>query len=122
MVHLGFLQEVACTYSNCGFLSKFVTVDGKYRKCQKNIHFYLINPIPGNPGPISRESGNGKIIPGIWEREIPGMKHYPRPQIGLVPPGGDLSRPSGNLQPQGRAPRPSSHLPGNWFLRFPRVS
>jgi hypothetical protein len=85
---------------DCGFLSKFVTVDGKYRKCQKNIHFclrpdseavaeglgrhiwaptcYFMNPISGNPGPISRESGNGKIvgIPGNREREIPGMKHY----------------------------------------------
>jgi hypothetical protein len=62
---------------NCGFLSKFVTVDGKYQKCQKNIHFYLINPIPENPGLISRESGNGKIagIPGNREPEIPGMKH-----------------------------------------------
>jgi hypothetical protein len=62
---------------NCGFLSKFVTVDGKYKKGQKNIHFYLINPISGNPGPISWESGNGKIvgIPGNQEREIPGMKH-----------------------------------------------
>jgi hypothetical protein len=58
---------------NCGFLSIFVTVDEKYRKCQKNIHFYSINPIPGNPGPISRESGNGKIvwIPGNRERAIP---------------------------------------------------
>jgi hypothetical protein len=39
---------------------------------------YLINPTPGNPGPISRESGNEKIvgIPGNREREIPGMKHY----------------------------------------------
>jgi hypothetical protein len=39
--------------------------------------FYFINPIPGNPGPISRETGNEKIfgIPGIREREIPGMKH-----------------------------------------------
>jgi hypothetical protein len=46
----------------------------------------------------------------------------PRPQSGLVPPGGDLSRPSGDLKPQGHAPRPSSHLSGNWFLRFPRVS
>jgi hypothetical protein len=39
---------------------------------------YLINHIPGNPGPISRKSGNGKIV-GIPEnrtREIPGMKHY----------------------------------------------
>jgi hypothetical protein len=47
---------------DCGFLSKFVTVYGKYRKCQKNIHFYFKNPIPGNPGPISRESGTGKIV------------------------------------------------------------
>jgi hypothetical protein len=47
---------------NCGFISKSVTADGKYRKGQKNIHFYLINPIPGNPGPISRERGNGKIV------------------------------------------------------------
>jgi hypothetical protein len=63
---------------NCGFLSKFVTVDGKYQKCRKNIHFYSINHIPGNPGPISRESGNGKIvgIPGNRKREISGMKHY----------------------------------------------
>jgi hypothetical protein len=62
---------------NYGFLSKFVSVAGKYPKCQKNIYFYLINPIPGNPGPISRESGIGKIvgIPGNQEREIPGMKH-----------------------------------------------
>jgi hypothetical protein len=60
---------------NCGFLSEFVTVDGKYRKWQKNIHFYLINPIPGNPGPISRESGKIVGIPGNREREIPGMKH-----------------------------------------------
>jgi hypothetical protein len=69
--------SIAGKSHNCGFLSKFVTVDGKYRKCQKNIHFYLLNAIPGNPGPISRESGNGKIvgIPGNWEREIPGMKH-----------------------------------------------
>jgi hypothetical protein len=36
-----------------------------------------MNPIPGNPEPISRESGNENIvgIPGIREREIPGMKH-----------------------------------------------
>jgi hypothetical protein len=62
---------------NCGFLSKFVTVDGKYKKSLKNIHFYSLNPIPGNPGPISRKSGNGKIIgiPGNREWEIPGMKH-----------------------------------------------
>jgi hypothetical protein len=71
-------------YHNCGFLSKFVTVDGKYLKCQKNIHFCLINPIPGSPGPISRESRNGKIvgIPGNREREIPGMKHLV--QYGLL--------------------------------------
>jgi hypothetical protein len=63
--------------NNCGFLSKFVTLDGKYLKCQNNRQIYLINPIPGNPGPISRESGNEKIggIPGNREREIPGMKH-----------------------------------------------
>jgi hypothetical protein len=38
---------------------------------------YLTNPIPGNPGPISRESGNDKIvgIPGNRERDILGMKH-----------------------------------------------
>jgi hypothetical protein len=37
-----------------------------------HIHF------PGSPGPISRESGNGKIvgIPENREREIPRMKHY----------------------------------------------
>jgi hypothetical protein len=45
---------------NCGFLSKFVTVDGKYRKCQKIIHFYLLNPIPGNPGPIPGKAGMEK--------------------------------------------------------------
>jgi hypothetical protein len=62
---------------NCGFLSKFATFDGKYRKCQKNRQIYLINTIPGNPGPISRESGNEKIvgIPGKREWKIPGMKH-----------------------------------------------
>jgi hypothetical protein len=39
---------------------------------------YLINPNPGNPEPISRESENEKIvgITGIREQEIPGMKHY----------------------------------------------
>jgi hypothetical protein len=65
-------------FINCGFLSKFVIFHGKYPKCQKNIKIYFINPIPGNPGPISRESGNETIvrIPGNREREIPGMKHY----------------------------------------------
>jgi hypothetical protein len=68
----------------CSFLKNkmqycFTLFDGKYRKCQKNRQIYLINPIPGNPGPISRESRNKKIvgIPGNREREIPGMKHYP---------------------------------------------
>jgi hypothetical protein len=63
---------------NCGlFLSKFVTFDGKYPKCPKSIKMYSINPIPGNPGLIFRESGNETIvgIPGNREREIPGMKH-----------------------------------------------
>jgi hypothetical protein len=79
MMHLGSLQEVAST--SFIFLIKFLTIDGKYRKCQKNRQIYfinpLINPIPGNPGPIFQESGNEKIvgIPGIREREIPGMKH-----------------------------------------------
>jgi hypothetical protein len=54
---------------NCGFLSKFVTVDGKYRKCQKNIHFYLLNPIPENPGPISRERQNRREIVNGKSRE-----------------------------------------------------
>jgi hypothetical protein len=60
---------------NCEFLIKFVAFEGKYRKCQKKMMLYLINPIPRNPGPISRESRNKKIvgIPGIREREIPGM-------------------------------------------------
>jgi hypothetical protein len=64
--------------SNCGFLSKFVTLDGKYPKCQKNTKNYLINHIPGNHGPISRVSRNATIvgIPGNRDREIPGMKHY----------------------------------------------
>jgi hypothetical protein len=41
-------------------------------------NFYLINPIPGNPRPVSRNTRNKKCvgIPGIREREIPGMKHY----------------------------------------------
>jgi hypothetical protein len=62
---------------NCVFLSKFVTLDGKYCKRQKNRQIYYVNPIPGNPGPISREIGNEKIvgIPEDREREIPGMKH-----------------------------------------------
>jgi hypothetical protein len=58
-------------------ISSFVTFDEKYRKWQKIRQIYLIYPIPGNPGPISLENGNEKIIgiPGIREREIPGMKH-----------------------------------------------
>jgi hypothetical protein len=58
---------------NYGFFSKFVTCDRKYRKCQKNIRFHLINPTPGNPRPISQESGIEKIvgIPEIQERKIP---------------------------------------------------
>jgi hypothetical protein len=54
-----------------------VIFDGKYPKYQKKIKNYLINHITGNPEPISRESGNKKIvrIPGIRELEIPGMKH-----------------------------------------------
>jgi hypothetical protein len=34
-----------------------------------------------NPGPIFRESGNGKIvgIPGNRQWKIPGMKNYPQP-------------------------------------------
>jgi hypothetical protein len=61
---------------NCGFSSKFVTVDGKYRKCQKNLHFYSINHISGNPGPISRESGIGKIV-GIPGTVNPGNETLP---------------------------------------------
>jgi hypothetical protein len=36
-----------------------------------------MNPIPGNPELISRESGNENNVgtPGIQEREIPGKKH-----------------------------------------------
>jgi hypothetical protein len=39
-----------------------VKFDGKYRKCQENIIFFLINPYPGNPGLISRKSGNKIIV------------------------------------------------------------
>jgi hypothetical protein len=47
------------------------------RNARKIYKKYLINPIPGNPGRISRESGNETIveIPGIREGEIPEMKH-----------------------------------------------
>jgi hypothetical protein len=59
-------------------LSKFVTVDGKYLKCQKNIKRYFINPIPGNPVAISQESEHEKIvgIPEHREQETPGIKHF----------------------------------------------
>jgi hypothetical protein len=48
------------------FISKFVTFDGKYPKCKINKNKNVINPILGNPGKISRESGNETIV------EIPG--------------------------------------------------
>jgi hypothetical protein len=56
-------------------LSKSLTFQGKYRKCQKKRKHYIALPIPGSPRTISRESGDEKIlaIPGVREREVLGM-------------------------------------------------
>jgi hypothetical protein len=47
----------------------------KYPKCKKNIKIYLINPIPGNPGPIYRKTGMKKSRdPGKSGTGNPGNK------------------------------------------------
>jgi hypothetical protein len=71
MVHLGLRLHLGLhVMVFFFFFSKFVIFVGKYQKCQKKRKMYLINPIPGNPGTISRKSENEKIvgIPGIRER------------------------------------------------------
>jgi hypothetical protein len=80
-MHLGSLQEVACTW--LWIFNQICNSWWKIPEMPEEYTFFIINPIPGNPGPISRESGNCKIvgIPGNWEQEIPGMKLYLAPHV-----------------------------------------